>query len=252
MRDSHKDLILSPVKRWPTREYEPLESETGLFRGFADLKSEPEQMARFAGSYGALCAPSDASNVLEEGSESLSFWVSQIEAMRTAIKTWELVQAEQADPDELSRVAEVIEQGRHRWVQFRFVYDPRQRLFDNMPVITSLIGAIWQQFADAVSNNRQYRRCPAPGCGRWYELSPATKGPNRNHCSVACKQRAYRHRKDTAKELFNSGRSIEQIAEEIGASIEIIKRWVGKESSSSNIPDVQDTPFTGSNRVIDI
>lgn len=224
--DAHGELILLPVKPWPTRVYEPLKTHTGLFREFAGLKSDPEEFRRFADGYGSLCPPPAGGGEQVKASETLAFWKGQAEAIRAATALWDAVRAGEADPDELGRVAEAIDHGRRGRVEFRFAFDRRRRRFEDVPVPADLLGAIWAQFADAVAADRQYRRCPAPGCGRWYELSPTAKGPDRNHCSVACKQRAYRHRRDRALELFKNRRTAEQIADELDTPVETVRRWL--------------------------
>jgi hypothetical protein len=242
-RDSQGELVLMPVKPWPTHEYEPLKSHTGLFREFAGLKGDPEEFRRFADRYGSLCLPSAESAIKPNAFETLAFWKAQSKAIHTALALWDAVRAGEADPDELARVAEAIDLGRQDRVEFHFTFDRKRRRFEDVPVPADLIGAIWAQFADAVTNHRQYRRCPAPGCGRWYELSPTAKGPDKNHCSVACKQRAYRLRKDRALEFFKNRRTAEQIAEELETPVETVKRWLagvpqdsGGESTADDIP----------------
>lgn len=56
-----------------------------------------------------------------------------------------------------------------------------------------LLGAIWLQFAQAVSGNRKYRSCAE--CGTVFELSPQSARRNRIYCSDSCKMTAYRKRK---------------------------------------------------------
>jgi len=242
--------ILLPVKPLPSREYEPLKAHTGLFREFAGLKSDPDQLLRFANEYGSLCLsvaggplPKSVGVSAAPAQETLAFWKDQIEALHAAVALWDAVRADEADPDELGRVAEALDLGRRGRVEFRSVVDRERRRCEDVQVPTDLIGAIWAQFADAMAHDRQYRRCPAPGCGRWYELSPTAKGPDRNHCSVACKQRAYRHRKDRALELFKNRRTAEQIAEELDTPVETVRRWLAGARQDGGGSTADDNPF---------
>lgn len=67
---------------------------------------------------------------------------------------------------------------------------------------TSLIGAIWLQFAQAVSNHTEFRRCTV--CGSWMEISENASRRDKSYCSDACRMRAYRARK-ASKPASNNG-----------------------------------------------
>ncbi len=56
---------------------------------------------------------------------------------------------------------------------------------------TSLISALWAQFAFAVGGNHRYRACAT--CGKWFQVGPTgdMRGDAR-YCSNACRQRKYR------------------------------------------------------------
>ncbi len=54
------------------------------------------------------------------------------------------------------------------------------------------LSAIWLQLADAIQENREYRRCEE--CGKWFRVV-SQGGSRRNFCSDACRVRAYRRRK---------------------------------------------------------
>ena len=88
----------------------------------------------------------------------------------------------------------------------------------------SLIEAMWLQFAFAVDENRDYRKCLQ--CGTWFELAPDKARANRLFCSSACKSRNYRERKARAQDLFAQGMAIEAIARELGTEAETVEGWV--------------------------
>lgn len=54
--------------------------------------------------------------------------------------------------------------------------------------VSSLIGAMWLQFALAVDGNREYRSCPV--CGEWWD-STETRS-DRQTCSDRCRKRRHR------------------------------------------------------------
>jgi hypothetical protein len=59
-------------------------------------------------------------------------------------------------------------------------------------VPSGLIGALWLQFAQAITGNKNYRRCGR--CENFFEVSPSTARTNRRFCSDACKSKAFRER----------------------------------------------------------
>ncbi len=44
---------------------------------------------------------------------------------------------------------------------------------------TTLLDALWLQFARAIAGNREYRRCENPRCGEWFEVSSDPRAGNR-------------------------------------------------------------------------
>jgi hypothetical protein len=90
-------------------------------------------------------------------------------------------------------------------------------------VPTTLLAALWLQFADAVAGNRQYRGCKE--CGLWFEVAPETARTSRLFCSGPCRAKAYRGRQQRARELHGKGWSFKDIAEELGSDIPTVKKW---------------------------
>jgi hypothetical protein len=50
-----------------------------------------------------------------------------------------------------------------------------------------LVDAVWQRFAEEISDGIKCVRCPAPKCRRWL-----LKGTARVYCSHACKNQGFR------------------------------------------------------------
>jgi len=88
----------------------------------------------------------------------------------------------------------------------------------------TLRAAVWLQLADAVSNDRTFSRCRE--CGRWFEVAPDAARTHRRFCSNSCRSRAYRERQDRARQLYTSGKSLEQIAEELDSDAATVRKWV--------------------------
>ncbi len=60
---------------------------------------------------------------------------------------------------------------------------------------TSLLDALWLQFAQAINGNKRYQRCRE--CNDAFELTPEITRADRVYCSDACRMKAYRRRKST-------------------------------------------------------
>jgi hypothetical protein len=88
----------------------------------------------------------------------------------------------------------------------------------------NLLQAMWLQFGLAVCEHKTYRRCAV--CQDWFELSPEVARTNRRFCSVSCKNRSYRGRLERARQLHAEGKSVRAIAEELDATVAVVKRWI--------------------------
>lgn len=77
----------------------------------------------------------------------------------------------------------------------RIVYDLDRRQQALKIVPASLLGALWLQFADAVTGHKSYRSCIV--CHTWFEISSKGRGATyrKVFCSNACKVRDYRGKK---------------------------------------------------------
>src|SRR5262249_45147365 len=85
----------------------------------------------------------------------------------------------------------------------------------------TLLDAIWFQFGLAVSGHKKYRRCAV--CQDWFELSPEVARTNRRFCSVACKNRAFRERKEHARRLHAGGKALRDIARELETTVSVVR-----------------------------
>lgn len=94
-------------------------------------------------------------------------------------------------------------------------------------VPSSLIGAIWLQFAETIAQNKTFRRCQE--CGAWFETSGQGTRTSRQFCSNACRVRAYRNRIAEAQRLHKEeGLSVEAIAEQLGSDTATVKGWIDR------------------------
>jgi hypothetical protein len=157
--------------------------------------------------------------------------------------SWELIEP----VEDLFRVGDVLMPARflvQRWInkqlmgntgpQLRYDVRTAKQVMQIFP--TTLLSAMWLQFAQAVSGSRKHKNCPV--CGTWFEIAPKgvirTKngdGPkrmNRVFCSDSCKTKDYRDRKVSALELKAQGKTVAAIAKELDTPVDTIKKWTTK------------------------
>lgn len=113
------------------------------------------------------------------------------------------------------------------------VVDPRTRKVVLKMRPEDLRAAMWLQFAQAVSGNKEYRQCRH--CDTWFELSAADNGRSRGRlfCTDPCKSRDYRRRKDRALALSATGLVPVDVAarlasEGLETDADTVKNWVCK------------------------
>ena len=87
-----------------------------------------------------------------------------------------------------------------------------------------LLGALWVQFALAISDSKEFRQCEV--CGRSFELDPGINRTSRFYCQNACRVKAYRMRKAEANRLHNHGKTLRQIATQLESDVPTVKKWI--------------------------
>jgi hypothetical protein len=116
-------------------------------------------------------------------------------------------------------------------VSSRFVWDADRGQSSLRIVPISLFGAMCLQLAQAIDGDRRYQACPV--CHRWFELTPGVNRADRLMCSDTCRTKAYRLRKEKARQRHAEGRSARQIAIELESNVETVKGWIEGERSKS-------------------
>jgi len=93
---------------------------------------------------------------------------------------------------------------------------------------TNLLAGLWLQLAQAVCADVDYSKCS--DCDNWFDTSRGLQGKRSDarYCSNACRSRAYRKRKEQARRCAAEGVSVEEIAQELGSSAEIVRGWLRK------------------------
>jgi len=77
--------------------------------------------------------------------------------------------------------------------RLRLLWDPDEAQLTNCAVPSSLLGAIWLQFALSVERGSSFRRCQE--CSKWFEVSPKAGRSDKLFCSTVCRVKAFRKRK---------------------------------------------------------
>jgi hypothetical protein len=114
-------------------------------------------------------------------------------------------------------------------VESRMVRDERQGRPRLCHVPRTLPGAVWLQFAEAVSDDKDHKRCGE--CGKWFEVSLRAARTHRVYCSDACKLKAHRERKERAVRMKADGKSLGEIARELGSDVKTVRNWVSSKKS---------------------
>jgi hypothetical protein len=236
-----------------SQEYAPLDEHTGLFLSFASIEPTESAILAFANAYGLLgICSSDGKNV--QADERRTTWVQQIHAMHGTLGLWQHVrnqQGESAKKNEFyNLVNEHLQQSLWSTVLGRPEHeDAARRVFEKafrrsgparprMQIVrasqsgklvleiepANLLGALWMQFALAVVNDTQFRQCLS--CGSWFAVSPETRRVDAVYCKEACRIRAYKERKKEARRLVAAGKTLGQIAKELGTTRKIVEGWV--------------------------
>ncbi len=89
-----------------------------------------------------------------------------------------------------------------------------------------LVVAIWAQFAMAVIDSKEYECCKT--CGKPFEVSPEVARTNREYCSTPCRLKAYRNRQRNAVRLKGRGKSLKEIADQLGSDVTTVRGWIKK------------------------
>jgi hypothetical protein len=88
----------------------------------------------------------------------------------------------------------------------------------------SLLGAAYLQFNNAMVGRAVPRQCRE--CDRWFDVAPGIGRVDREICSTACRSRAYRHKQAMARNLKAQGKTVKQIAKELGSEEGVVKGWI--------------------------
>ena len=95
----------------------------------------------------------------------------------------------------------------------------------------TLLGAMWLQFAEAISQQKQYRRCRE--CTTPFEISRGGKGSrsDKQFCTAACKTEYHNSKRRNARDLRAEGGKLREIAKHFETDVPTIRKWLGEDTS---------------------
>lgn len=255
-------MRLVPIPGVPFENYQP---HAGLYREFAGLREAPEDVLRFANRYGSLEAVHYPDVGESSHGRFTHYWLWWIRSMKSMVALADAVSAgdlaairralgplsrldqdasecerithdlihgkdpdpEQLAPDEVARVAAarlwqpVLESlsafPAARWNQKKKSVDVRLKYW-------GLREFMYGQLCIALVQGRKFQQCAA--CGRWFQLAPGVNRADRSSCSASCRFTLYRRRKQQAQRLHEQGKTVRQIAKEVGSTVEIVRKWI--------------------------
>lgn len=224
--------------------YEPFAGEPALFYRFADVHPSSHTILEFANRYGhispshayaAFCTPNKPRI---KGSElrqscrsefSLSRWKLEIVNMAMAVHRWldlprlgGLVTPTKISRDLCNAIPPLsaligLQEGPDETLQVA-------------ASVEGLSNVMWLQFALAIAESKQYRRCEV--CQTVFELSPESGGKRRRgrsdkqFCSDNCRVKSYLARRENAKKMRAQGSTLHDIAKKVGTDLDTLKRWL--------------------------
>jgi|GEM_PF-1356854 hypothetical protein len=202
----------------PERVYQPLRDHTALFIEFSETPTTKTGILRFAQTYGVLdLGP-------EGGDRQKHIWVHAISEMKQAVTLWRAIESGKGVSTDIVEQWNMLQAGeattltrselldkckeRLRWITNRNLIMPGAHA---QVVLTSngdyqltlrprsLWGALWLQFAQAISHNYSIMICR--GCGKPFQAGAGTsRRADATTCKDACRQMAFRKLKYRKKQ----------------------------------------------------
>ena len=253
------------VNAGPPRSYSPMSKSTSsLFLTFAEIDYRNlSSISDFATKFGLLGLPTvfqDVARLSRSGEhhhawgETYLDWAREICQMREAL---ELTRSAKSAGESKARTEwndarlDPPYDERHErcaWLLNSHLHDVTPRMLfarDGEPRIsfapTSLLSAMWLQFALSLVGDKEFRSCKF--CRRLFEISTDQTGfrSHREFCSDSCKTKDYRKRKRTALRLAASGVRLREISEKTTTEAATVRSWLtaAKRRARSTSPGEQ-------------
>jgi hypothetical protein len=240
---------------------QPLLERSGLFRELAELQPREPEILDFVNNFGLLTEGQSLSVNTEFGrmpvqGESLQFWQDEVHALKLTVSLWNTVSTggnqlatelkaalaklelpifvqralHLTDDDPLMTALSLIQ--RQTDAHLRADVDSRLVFSGGQPRLhlrlqpTTLLGALWLQFALAIDLLKRFVKCAE--CGSPFEVSHGQSSGKRTDakfCSPRCRVGHYRGRIEQAQRLRLS-LPPKEIARRLNTSLGVINRWL--------------------------
>ena len=165
----------------------------GIFREFADLGQDNEELIGFASKYGLLAGPN---------SDPVDFCRGQQRDVLEALREWQEGMKNSDLRAASSTINRHLTSGTYNSGNWTHVDTPQIELDALSHLfrpalsirVSNLYQAIWLQFAQTVSNDTSLRHCE--WCPTWFAYGPGTgKRKKGRYCSDACRKAAWNAKK---------------------------------------------------------
>jgi hypothetical protein len=256
-------MRLEPMPGVRFADYRPGEERTALYRTFAGLEPTPRSVLRFANRFGQLGQTGDVRSFFDAWAGHIA-WMRQLVALANALgddaagirtvlgpiarEDLRAVAERRRSAIAAVRVASLTDDeyahiglarillallgsgGLLSGLSLASGRDPRTGRRVVGFTHDDLAGFLLFQFARAWLGDWQLRRCD--GCGKWFRLLPAVNRANRTSCSNSCRVNLCRRRRrqavQLAEQLRAEGKSMREIAREVGSDMDTVKGWLGE------------------------
>lgn len=88
----------------------------------------------------------------------------------------------------------------------------------------NLLAGLWLQLALAIQGNKRFVNCRQ--CQTWFQPPAKALRDSTAFCSTKCRVREYRQRVGQARKLAQKGKSASEIARELSADANTVRRWI--------------------------
>jgi transposase-like protein len=109
-------------------------------------------------------------------------------------------------------------------VRWEHVYDAETGWLETIAQPESLRAAIWSELSRLTRGGEDQRRCAQ--CGGWFTIEVGQKRFDSRYDTNACKSKAHREKKKTAKRLKERGLGIREIAKALDSETAVVRGWI--------------------------
>jgi hypothetical protein len=221
-------------------DYEPLRAGVALHRELARTDPTQAGLLTFVNQYGHLGHRLGNSAIDSSRGEPFKAYQEDIARLRSDVRWWDMVLND--DRAGLGKVFKVppteavlaarqhVLDGINFWmgVELQLAWDSKRSQVVQVLMPSTLYGATYLLFAREVLSLRRPQKCAV--CGRFFETAPGRHDrrtrADRETCTGACRNQAYRNRQQRAHHLHAQGATVKAIAKELGSKVETVKAWL--------------------------